>query len=49
MKYFISYDYIGGHNEFYVETELEKDQALERLEENPHVIQSSVKVETKEY
>ncbi len=49
MKYYIKYEHTAGPNEFFVTTLRELMQALERLEENPHVIQSSVKVETKEY
>jgi hypothetical protein len=46
--YYISYQHTAGDNEFYVETLTELSEAIDRLVSDPHVIESSVKVDTKE-
>lgn len=48
MKYYIEYLHTAGPNSFYVTTLEDLSAAIDRLVEDPHVIQSSVKIETKE-
>ncbi len=49
MKYYLTYLHTAGPNTFFVTSLTELSAAIDRLIDDPHVIQSSVKVETKEY
>lgn len=48
LLYYLSYEHTVGPNEFYVETLTELSYAIDQIIEDAHVVQDSVKVNTKE-
>lgn len=46
IRYTIIYNHTAGPNTFYVESVKKLINALERLDEDPHVVQGSIVVET---
>jgi len=46
IRYTISYEHTAGSNSFYVESVKELINALERLDDDPHVVQGSINVQT---